>query len=149
MTSNLPALSETIFCLLVRFYFGALLAIISYLSLVSAFILIFDSHGMAAGLVPVILLLDLMLISIACLFAAWQWQRIPKKWWMVVFDMVLAGLIIVGLQWCRMEDYSNLFRVTQVSAPLAPEYLESPSGYVLPDRGHTREPWRRSRHHLC
>ncbi len=105
MSSELPVqplgFSERIFRLLIRFYFGALLFIICYLSLASAFILIFYPHHMAAGLVPIILLLDLMLISIACLFASWQWQRLPKKWWMVVFDTVLAGMIIVGLQWCQ------------------------------------------------
>ena len=91
--------SERLFRLVVRFYFGALLAIISYLSIVSALVLIFDSKSMAAWFVPILLLIDLFFIAACCLFGNWQRQRLPRKWWMVIMDTAVSGLIVFALMY--------------------------------------------------
>ncbi|HQR08082.1 MAG TPA: hypothetical protein PLN21_14735 [Gemmatales bacterium] len=92
-------ISERLFRLIVRFYFGALLAISLYLGSFVAYYLILNIQDIGRAWVPIIFTVDLFFITACCLFAKWQWHRLPGKWWMVIIGTAVSGSIVFGLMY--------------------------------------------------
>lgn len=91
-------LSERIFCLLVRFFFGAML-VFSVLLFALIFLIALGEHphSLARAWLGYVIMADVGCVCVCAFFGYWQWRRLPKRGFILVIDSLAALLLIYGL----------------------------------------------------
>jgi hypothetical protein len=91
---------ETFLTWIVRYSFGALLAITLYLFSAVVVIYLFDEpHGVSRAWLPFFMVIDFVLTCCCVVFATVQWHRLPKKWYVIALDTLVGGLLLFGIIW--------------------------------------------------